>query len=80
MCLSVGSFVHLKVEKWDHLLSFQDILTKIGTHVTLDLSHRLAKIKLEFMFVCLLVGSFIIQKLEKNRIHLGMGLWGSLVS
>ena len=59
MCLSVGSFVHLKVEKWDHLLSFQDILTKIGTHVTLNLSHRLAKIKLEFMFVCLLVGSFV---------------------
>ena len=46
------------MEKWDNLLSFQDIFTRIGTHVTLDLSHRLALVKFEF-FVCVSVSWFI---------------------
>ena len=64
VCLSVGSFVHWKVKKWDILLSFVDIFTKIGGHLLTDLSHTLAKIKLNF-FVCVSVSWFIFHwKLE----------------
>ena len=58
MCPSVGSFVHWKVKKWDILLSFVDIFTKICGHLLTDLSHTLAKIKLNF-FVCVSVSWFI---------------------
>ena len=43
VCLSLGSFVHYKMEKWDILLRFQDIFTKLGGHLPLELPHRLAK-------------------------------------
>ena len=42
VCLSVGSFVHYKMEKWDILLSFRDIFMKIGGHLLTGISHRLA--------------------------------------
>ena len=65
VCPSVGSFVHWKMEKWDNLRSFQDIFTKIGTHVTLDLFRRLAHAKFEFL-VCVSVSWFICSlKMEK---------------
>ena len=44
--------------KLENSLSFQYIFTKIGTHVTQDLSHRLAKMKFEFL-VCVSVSWFI---------------------
>ena len=44
--------------KFEKLLSFQDIFTKIGGHLPLDLSHRLAKIKFKY-FVCSFVSWFI---------------------
>ena len=40
------------MEKWDILLSFQYIFTKIGGHLLTDIFHRLAKRKWIF-FVCL---------------------------
>ena len=54
----VGSFVHWKIEKWDNLLSFEDIFTEIDGQLSLDLSHRLARMKFEF-FVCVSVSWFI---------------------
>ena len=58
MCLLVGSFVHYKMEKWDILLSFQDIFTKLGGHLPLELPHRLAKIKIFGLCVCQLINLF----------------------
>ena len=58
VCPSAGSFVHWKMEMCDIFVSFQDIFTKIGGHLALDLSHRLAEKKVEF-FVCVSVSWFI---------------------
>ena len=44
--------------KLEMSLSFQDIFTKIGEYLLLDLSHKLAKTKFDF-FVCVLVSWFI---------------------
>ena len=46
------------MKNWDILLSFVDIFTKIGGHLSLDLSHRLANKKLKFV-VCVSVTWFI---------------------
>ena len=64
MCVS--HLVHLSIEKWDNLLSFEDIFTEICGQLPLDLSHRLARIKFEF-FVCVSV-SWFISSLKNRKI------------
>ena len=57
VCPSIGSFVHWKMEKWDNLLNFEDIFTKIWGHLVNDISQGLAKINF-FFDVCLSAGLF----------------------
>ena len=55
---SVGPSLTPSDRKLEKSLSFQDIFSKIGGHLLLDLSHRLAKMKCKF-FACVSVSWFI---------------------
>ena len=59
MCSSVGSFVHLRMEKLDISLSFQDIFTKIVGHFCLGLLLRLDKVEFYKFFACLFISWLI---------------------
>ena len=58
LCLSVGSFVHWKVDEFDILLCCYDTFTEFGGHILLKLSHRLTWTKFQ-KFVCESVNWFI---------------------